>query len=78
MLDAGDARAQSVGQAHSGRDPARFRERRNYHPPKKRAGVLGRAGETDIPPPPSTNAAISAAANPPLLAISLDAVRNYP
>jgi len=55
-----------------------FKRTAKLSPPKKRAGVLGRAGETDIPPPPSTNAAISAAANPPLLAISLDAVRNYP
>jgi hypothetical protein len=39
---------------------------------------VGRTDETHNRPSPSTNAAISAAANPALAAISLDAVRNYP
>jgi hypothetical protein len=41
VLDAGDARAQSVGQAHSVRDPACFRERRNYHPPRSAQAYWG-------------------------------------
>ena len=41
VLDAGNARAQSLGQAHSVRDPASFRERRSYHSPRSAQAYWG-------------------------------------